>query len=187
MRDGGNYRRIAGLAWPVLIGQLAVMANGVIDTLMASHASSTDLAAVGLGAGIYATVYVTFMGVVLALSPVVAQHVGAGRHADIGVSVVQGLWLATLLSVPGCIALGWTEPWLALSAPPPEVAERTRYYLWAVAAGLPAALVFRVFYAVNNALARPKAVMAINLLSVALKVPLNTAFIHGWQPAGLPE
>lgn len=186
MQSKQDYRRIAALAWPVLVGQLAVMANGVIDTVMAGRTSPTDVAAVGLGASIYATVYVTFMGVVLALSPVVAQHVGAGRHERIGIDFMQGLWLAGLLSLPGCVALGWTDPWLTLSAPPPEVAERTRLYLWAVAAGLPGALLFRVFYALNNALARPKAVMAINLLGVALKLPLNAVFIDGWQPGWLP-
>ena len=43
-------RELLHLAWPVLIAQAAVMANGVIDTLMAGRLSSVDLAAVGIGA-----------------------------------------------------------------------------------------------------------------------------------------
>jgi MATE family multidrug resistance protein len=159
------------------------MANGVIDTVMAARSSAVDVAAVGLGASIYGTVYVTAMGVILALSPVIGQHLGAGRHHRIGEDFVQGLWLALALAIPGCLALAWTEPWLALGKPPAQVAERTQMYLWAVAAGLPGALLFRVFYALNNALGRPKAVLLIHLLGVALKVPLNGLFIHGWAPA----
>lgn len=40
-----DLRRIASLAGPVLAGQLAVIAFGVIDTVMAGRASATDLAA----------------------------------------------------------------------------------------------------------------------------------------------
>lgn len=70
-------RELLHLAWPVLIAQAAVMANGVIDTLMAGRLSPVDLAAVGIGASIYATVFVTAMGVLLALTPVVSHHYGA--------------------------------------------------------------------------------------------------------------
>ena len=55
--------RIAALAWPILIGQLAVIANGVIDTAMTSRYSATDLAALALGASIYISVFVGLNGV----------------------------------------------------------------------------------------------------------------------------
>ncbi len=174
-------RDILKLAWPVFVGQLAVMLNGVIDTIMAGRLSAVDLAAVGLGASVYISVYIGLMGIVLALSPIVAQHYGAGRFEEIALEVRQAVWLAVLLAVPGCIALGWSGLWFALSDPPPEVAAVAGPYLWATAAGLPAALLFRVFHALSNAVARPKAVMLINLAGLTLKVPLNTLFMHGWQ------
>ena len=177
---------ILRLAWPVFIGQLAVMLNGVIDTVMAGRLSATDMAAIGVGVSIYITVYIGLMGTLLGLSPIVAQHYGAGRHGEIGASFQQALWLALGLSVAGCLALAWTDPWLALAAPPPEVAELVRSYLWAVAAGLPPALFFRAFYALNTAISRPQVVMYINLVGVALKVPLNALFMYGWEDAGLP-
>lgn len=65
-----DVRRIAALAWPVLIGQLAVIAFGVLDTAMAGRASAADLAAIGLGGSIYVTVYISLMGVLQALSPI---------------------------------------------------------------------------------------------------------------------
>ncbi|MGD9946752.1 MAG: MATE family efflux transporter, partial [Burkholderiaceae bacterium] len=97
---------ILKLAWPILIGQLAVMANGVIDTMMAGRLSAVDVAAVGLGSSIYVSIYIGLMGVPLALSPVAAQHYGAGRFHEIGADVRQALWLALLLTIPGCTALG---------------------------------------------------------------------------------
>jgi MATE family multidrug resistance protein len=54
----GHAVRIAALAWPILVGQLAVIANGVIDTAMTSRFSATDLAALALGASIYVSIFV---------------------------------------------------------------------------------------------------------------------------------
>jgi len=174
-------RDILKLAWPVFVGQLAVMLNGLIDTMMAGRLSAVDVAAIGLGASIYITVYVGLMGVLLALAPIAAQHWGAGRLDRIPHATGQAIWLAIGLAIPGCLVLGWTDPWLRFADAPPEVADVARGYLWAVAAGLPAALLFRVFYALSNAIARPKAVMAINVAGLALKLPLNALFMSGWH------
>ena len=40
-------RDIARLAWPIFIAQVAILANGVIDTVMAGRYGTLDLAAVG--------------------------------------------------------------------------------------------------------------------------------------------
>jgi len=40
-------------------------------------------------------------------------------------------------------------------------------------------LLFRVFFALTTAVSRPRAVMAINLVYFAAKIPLNALFIYG--------
>ena len=55
-------RDIVRLGWPVFVAQIAVMANGLIDTVMAGRYGTLDLAAVGIGASIYVTLFVTLMG-----------------------------------------------------------------------------------------------------------------------------
>jgi len=96
-------RTLAGqiyeLAWPVLIAQLAVMAYAVIDSAMAGRYATDDLAAVGIGASIYFSVFVALMGVLLAVTPTVAQLLGAGRHAEIGEQIRQAMWLVLALAV----------------------------------------------------------------------------------------
>ena len=117
-------RDLLRLAWPVFVGQVAVMLNGVIDTVMAGRLSAVDVAAIGLGSSVYISVYIGLMGVLLALSPIVAHHFGAGRFDQIGPDTHQAAWLALLLAVPGCVALAWSDLWLGLSDPPREVAVR---------------------------------------------------------------
>src|SRR3977135_790371 len=105
---------IARLAWPVLVAQLAVMASGVLDTVMAGRYSAVDLAAVGIGTSIYFSIFIGLMGVVQALSPIAAQHYGAKREAEIGEEVRQTAWLALALSALGFVIVGFPEPFLAL-------------------------------------------------------------------------
>lgn len=174
-----DLRRIANLAGPVLVGQLAVIAFSVIDTMMAGRASPTDLAAVGLGGSIYVTVYISLMGVLQALAPIAGQLYGAQRHAEIGVEVRQAGWLGIALAVPGVLLLAHPGPLLALAKAPPELIEKATAYLHWQAFGLPAALGFRIYSALNNALSRPIMVTLLQIGGLAAKIPLNAWFIHG--------
>lgn len=172
-------RRILAQAWPVLIGQWAAIAFGVADTIMAGHSSPQDLAATALGSSIYASVFVGLMGVVIALTPIIARHFGGERPAEIGKTYTQGLWLALWLTIVGDAAMAFPDAWLVMSAVDPGVAARVAAYLHALMFALPAALVFRTVYSLNVAVSRPKVTMAINLIGLALKIPLNYVLIYG--------
>jgi multidrug resistance protein, MATE family len=182
---GDLVRAILRLAWPVYIAQIAIMANGVIDTVMAGHYGTVDLAAVGIGASVYVTLFVTLMGVLFALTPMVAQLHGAGRYAEIGEEVRQSAWLALGLAAISIVLVTHPGPLLALSELTPEVEARTRDYLAAMAWAAPATLLSRVFQGFSTAVSRPRVVMVLNLCALALKVPLNWILIYG--KFGLPE
>ncbi|MFM7760129.1 MAG: MATE family efflux transporter, partial [Burkholderiaceae bacterium] len=85
--------RVASLAWPIVVGQLAVIMNGVIDTMMTARYSALDLAALGLGASVYVSIFVGLSGVMQALSPTIGQLYGAKKYDAIGHEVRQGVWL----------------------------------------------------------------------------------------------
>lgn len=171
--------RIAGLAWPILVGQLAVIANGVIDTVMTSRFSATDLAALALGASIYVSIFVGLNGVLAAMSPVIGQLFGAGRFHDIGDELKQGAWLALFLALAGCLALIFPQPLLSLAHASPELNAKSTLYLRILALALPATLGFRIYASLNTAISRPKIVMALQIAALALKVPLNGLLIFG--------
>ncbi len=179
-----SARRIAPLAWPVLVGQLSVLAFATIDTMLVARASAADLAALAVGGAIYITVFIGFMGVLMALMPIAGQLHGAGRPAEAGRETHQAVWLALALSALGCTLLAFPAPFLALAGAGPEVAAKVRAYLLGLAFALPAALLFTVFRALNNAVSRPKAVMVLQLGGLAVKAPLSAALVFGL--GGLP-
>ncbi len=181
-----SARRIAPLAWPVFVGQLSVLAFSTIDTLLVARASAADLAALAVGAAAYITVFIGFMGVLLALAPIVGQLHGAGRAQEAGHQVRQALWLAAALAMLGSTTLAFPQPFLALAHAGPEVASKVRGYLLALALSLPASLLFTVYRGFNVAVSRPKAVMALQVAGLALKLPLSSLLVFGLPAIGLP-
>jgi MATE family multidrug resistance protein len=183
---GADLRRIVPLAWPVLVGQVSVVAFGTVDTLLVARAGATDLAALAVGGAAYITVFIGLMGVVLAVGPLAGQLYGAGRLREAGHQLHQATWIALALSVLGSSLLSVPEPFLALAQASPAVADKVRGYLQALAFALPASLLFAAYRGFNTAVSRPKAVMALQLGGLALKVPLSTLLVFGLPAIGLP-
>lgn len=181
-----NLRRIAALAWPVLVGQLAVVGFSTIDTLLVARHASDDLAALSVGSAVYVTVFIALMGVVLALGPLVGQLFGAGKKALAGHQLHQAAWLALVLSLLGGLLLLFPHAFLALAQAPAGVEHKVRGYLAVLALALPAALLMQAYRGFNVAIARPKAVMALQLGALALKVPVSALLVFGWPALGLP-
>lgn len=189
---GGNgvhrnhrYRAILRMSAPIFVAQVAVLANGVADTVITGHYKADHLAAIGLGSAIWASIFIPLMGITQGLSPIIGRHFGAGETRAIGREVRAGVWLACALAIPVLLLFGFPDPVLELAQIPETIRPLTRRYLQALACGVPALMLARVFYAFAPAVNHPRAVMGINLLALAVKMPLSYAFVHGrW---GLPE
>ena len=181
-----SVARILPQAWPVFIGQLAVLGMGTVDTVLVARHSPTDLAALAVGGATYITVFVGLMGLVMAVSPIVGQAFGAQRLRECGHHAWQALWLALGAALLGCTLLVFPGPFLALAQATPAVAEKVRGYLLALAWALPASLLFTVFRGFNVAVSRPKAVMGLQLGGFALKLPLSLLLVAGSPALGVP-
>ncbi len=177
--------QIIHLAWPVLIAQLALMANAVIDTAMAGRLSAIDLASVGIAASITATVLMSLISVLLALPPIIAHLYGSSRHEEVGREIHQSVWIALALALIAILVLCFPGPLIGISHLEPLVEEKVRAYLFASAFGVPATFALRIFIGFSTGIGRPRPVMFFNLLSLSIKIPLNMVFMHGLL--GAPE
>jgi len=175
---------IARHAGTVLAGQLATMAFGITDTIVAGRYSQQALAALSVGSAVYITVFVALIGVLQALLPIWAELHGAQRHAEVGRSVRQALYLAGLAGVAGVFGLLFPNALLQATEVPPALQEDVRHYLAVLALALPPALLFRLYSTLNQSLGHPQLVTWLQLASLAVKVPLTVWFAFGG--AGLP-
>ncbi len=174
-----STRELIHLAWPMLVAQLAMMGNAVIDTAMAGRLSAVDLAAVGIAASIMATVLMSLVSVLFALTPIIAHLHGAGQRADIGREIHQGVWISLALALAAIILMVFPEPFIAISALQPSVEIKVRAYLAASAWGVPAVFALRLFFGLSTGIGLPRPVMFFNLASLALKIPFNVIFMYG--------
>jgi len=170
------------LAWPLLLANLAMVGNSTIDAVMAGRLSAEDMAGVAVAASVYVTVYISFTGVLQALSPIAGQHYGAHRWRAIGEDLQQALWLGAVLFLIALPCVLATDFWTGVAGIEGRVADITTGYLHAAAFALPAGLATRVFVALNAAVSRPKVTMLVNLVILGLKAPLNAVFMYGWGP-----
>jgi MATE family multidrug resistance protein len=119
------------------------------------------------------------------VTPTVAQLLGARRYDEIGEQVRQSMWLALALAVLSILVFTHPEPLLGITQAPPAVDAKVRAYLAISAWGAPAGLAFRLFASYTTAVSLPRIMMALNLLGLALKIPLNWMLIFGHL--GAPE
>ncbi len=177
MSELGVILRHAGT---VLVGQLAVMAFGVADTMIAGRHSPQALATLSLASSIYISIYVALNGLVQALLPVWAELHGGGRNAALGRSVRQALYVCALASLIGIAALCFPDPWLAWTDVPAELWPEVRQYLLILAAALAPSLLFRLYGTLNQSLGLPRLVTWLQAGALLIKVPLSALLTFGW-------
>lgn len=183
-----DLRVIARHSASVLVGQLAVMAFGVTDTLIAGRYADTALAALSVGTAIYVSVFVSLIGVMQATLPVWAELRGAQRHREIGPSVHQSLYLCGLAVAVGMGVLLWAQPLLRWTDVPQALQAEVLAYLQILAFALAPSLLFRLYANLNQALGHPLLVTWLQMGSLVLKVPLSLWLAFGGfglEPQGL--
>ncbi|MGQ0729693.1 MATE family efflux transporter [Acidovorax sp.] len=168
----------------VLAGQLAVMAFGVTDTIVAGRYSESSLAALSVGSAIFISVYVALIGVLQALLPVWAEQRGAQQPEAVGRSLRQALYLCAAASVVGMAVLLSPGALLRWTEVPPALRPQVENYLAVLALALPPALLFRIYSTLNQALGHPRLVTWLQVGSLLIKLPLSVWFTFGG--GGLP-
>nr|WP_217271647.1 MATE family efflux transporter [Pantoea stewartii] len=168
------------LAIPVILAQVAQTAMGFVDTIMAGAVSATDMAAVAVGTSIWLPAILFGHGVLLALTPTIAQLNGSGRRERIAEQIRQGFWLAFFLSLLIMLVL-WNAGYFIRSMHDidPLLAEKAEGYLHALLFGAPGYLFFQVMRNQCEGLSKTKPGMVLGFLGLMLNIPLNYVFIYG--------
>ncbi len=166
-------------AGSVLVGQLAVMAFGVADTVIAGRYSDTALAALSVGSAIYISVYVGLIGIVQALLPVWAEFFGGNRLTAIGRSVRQSIYLCSIITLVGMAALLSPGPLLRWAQVPETMLAEVETYLTVLAFAFAPSLLFRLYSTLNQSLGRPMLVTALQVAALLVKIPLSIWFVAG--------
>lgn len=179
-----EWKTLARLGLPVLIAQLAQMANGVVDTVMAGHVSAEDLAAVGIGTSVWMPLYLFLVGVLSVLQPIISSQNGARVLDRVMPTVWQGIYVASVGVIILSAVLLNMDSVLDRLKLDNHTAGIAQGYLTAVAWGLPPMLLMAVLRGLTDGLGHTRVFMLFSLLAALLNLPLNYVFIYG--KLGLP-
>ena len=174
------------ILWPILITQISYHAMNVIDTMMSGRAGTTDLAGVAVGSSLWAPILTGFNGILMAVTPIIAQLLGKGEKQSISRSVLQALYLSVILALlvylAGIFFLPSILQFMGLEA---EVSHIAKHYLIGLSIGLVplfASNVLRFFF---DAQGFTRITMVILLIALPISAFLNYILIFG--KFGFPE
>jgi len=178
-------RMLVKLGSPILVAQLLQVAVVAVDTIMAGRYSAEDLSGVAIGGSIWFPVFLALFGVLSALTPTVAQLHGAGKAARISTQVYQSIWMSLLISPLLIIGVNFFEPLFIAINVDAGIRPISLDYLYAMAFGLPALLLFNVLRFFSDGLSMTRPAVMASVIGLLVNIPLNYLLIYGkW---GLPE
>lgn len=178
-------RTLLVLALPIIVSQLAQMGVNLTDTLMAGRHSDVSLAGVAIGSSLWVPGFLLLSGILMAVTPMIAQAWGGGRTHDIRHTTQQGMWLALLLGISMLLLLQSLSGLFAYMPMEAAAREQAIGYLDAVTWGLPAIALFQVLRGLNEGAQLTRPFMYVSLIALLINIPLNYIFVYG--KFGLPE
>ncbi len=167
------------LAWPIMVGQLAQTGTGFVDAVMAGHLSAGDLAAVSVGTSIWSVMIVTMFGLLIAISPMASQKVGAKAFDEIPALTQQALYQSLLIAAAMMLIAHLLVPIFGHIGLAPDVAAKGSEFLAVISWGFPAVAIARVLYGYSSSLNQTKPMMIISILALLLNIPANYVLIYG--------
>lgn len=175
-----KYKLLLTIIFPILITQVAIYLISFFDILMSSNYGTADLAGVSIGSSLWLPVYTGLSGILLSITPIVAQYVGAKKSFHAKKAVQQGIYVALSLAIAIFIGLLLLiEPVLSLMSLEDEVHRIAKGYILALCFGIIPLFLYQVLRCFIDALGKTRVTMLITLLTTPINILLNWIFIYG--------
>lgn len=167
------------VGWPLILNNLFSIGTNVSDTLMVGRLGATQLAALAIGSSLWIGIFLTGLGIIMALGPTVSQHYGANRLAAIGHDTRQALWLALVIAAVVIAAMHGVMPVLVWLNIDHEVSSLAVRYLHTLSFGVPGLYFYHVMRQMNEGISRTVPIMVVTGIALAVNVLLSYCFVFG--------
>ncbi|TFG41864.1 MAG: MATE family efflux transporter [Chromatiales bacterium] len=168
------------LGGPLIVNNLAVAGMHFADAVMAGSLGARELAAVAVGGSFWFLGFTLCLGILMAVSPIVSRHFGAGDYNLIGRYTRQGIYLAVLMGI-ALLMVGRfaAAPLLARFGIDPEFRELTVGYVGAIMYGAPGIFIFLALRFTMEGIGRTRPIMFTSMFSLSCNVFLNYVLMFG--------
>ena len=178
--------KMAEIVMPILITQIGMYMITFFDILMTGRYDTYHLAGVTIGSSFWVPVYTGLAGILMSLTPIIAQLIGSRKKEDVRPSVQQGLYVSIALSaIVFLLILFAVAPILEAMPLDEQVRNVASGYLKGMSFGLLPLFAYSVLRSFFDGLGATRVSMFIVLLSAPINILLNYLLIYGnW---GFPE
>ena len=173
------------LAIPLASAQVAQSLTGFFDTVMMGRLGSQTLAAGGLASLTFFAILNTAAGVVMGISPLIAEAYGAGKKTRIEKLARQGFWLVLLLSIPMMIAIAHLDSIMLQLGQAATTVTLANTYLDIILWGFFPALGFAMLRGVVSSLSHARPIMFIVIIGTIFNIIGN--YVLGFGKLGFPR
>ncbi|MGB3535628.1 MAG: MATE family efflux transporter [Microcoleaceae cyanobacterium] len=173
------------LAIPLASAQVAQSMTGFFDTIMMGRLGGESLAAGGLASLTFFTILNTAAGVVMGVSPLIAEAYGAGEKTRIEKLTRQGFWLVLLLSIPMMILIANLDSMMLQWGQTATIVTLANNYLNIIIWGFFPALGFAMLRGVVSGLSHARPIMFIVIIGTIFNIIGN--YILGFGKLGFPR
>lgn len=171
--------KTAKLAYPIILGELAQMALGIIDTAMVGAVSYKHLAASSLVQSVIIIPFVLGIGITISVSQLVSQAHGQRDSQRVSHYLYNGFWLSAITALVISLSLEFGQNILFHLNQDPEVAMLAVPYLQIIGWSIIPMLLFMALKQFTDGLEFTKTAMILSLIALPLNVLLNWIMIFG--------
>ncbi|MCC3357216.1 MATE family efflux transporter [Bacillus sp. REN16] len=181
-----KYKLFFHILFPILVTQVGLNLINFVDTMMSGRAGAYDLAGVAIGSSLWVPVYTGLSGILVAITPIIAQYVGAKKRDKVPYSVMQGVYISIIIAIVVTIIGGFVlDPILSLMNLESDVRDIAKEYIIGLSFGIVPLFVYQVLRSFIDALGHTRVTMIITLSSLPINVLFNYLLIFG--KFGFPE
>ncbi len=181
-QEGKNFLK---LAIPLVGAQIAQSLTGFCDTIMMGRLGAETIAAGGLASWTFIATLNVAGGLVLGISPLVAEAYGAGQKKRIETLTRQGFWLVLFLAIPTILMIPQLdEMMLHLGQIPSTVMLAKSYLDWIIWGFFPA-LSFILLRGVVSSLSQTRPIVVIVTCGTGFNILGN--YLLGFGKFGFPR
>ncbi|MBC8338711.1 MAG: MATE family efflux transporter [Rhodospirillales bacterium] len=177
-----EMKALALLALPMTGVALVNMGMSITDTVMMGWIGPTALAAGAVVSDLYSIVYYFMVGILSAVSPLIAHALGANRKDDVRRSMRQGFVAAVLLAGPAALAVVHAGDLLAVFGVERAVIDLGSGYALMMALTIIPMMFVAVWRNAFAALGRPRVFLAAIALALPANALANYVLMFGFGP-----
>ncbi len=175
-----QFASIARISGPLVINFLAVAGMNLADVTMSGRLGADALAAVAVGSSTWMLAFSACLGLLMALSPIIARLYGAGEVDKIGRYARHGMYVGFGL---GVLILMFGRPFaevlLTVIGIDPEFRPLAVEYVRALLFGAPGILMFIALRFTTEGIGYTRPVMFTSIFSLVCNVFLNYTLMFG--------